>query len=200
VNRTTTNACLQYRREPAWRRVQKKKPGAGRASCEKDRACLPAILLDDVTDDAVRLVDVVDGAIAQAADGRIVFFASDIIVRLVEQFQRAMKAAPAIHVGIDRRMVFQVLAIINGGALDFPNGFVNLIDSVLFLPVLVCGVGPLAQVSARVPQVGERMQVGRMRSRFISESRGSADSDKEHEYGKKSYSFHSLLVSVCFRM
>jgi hypothetical protein len=146
-----------------------------------------------VTNDAVRLIDVVDGAIAQAAHGRIIFFTGNIIVRLVEQFQRAMKAASAIHVRVDRRMVVQVLAVIDGGVFDFPNSFVNLVDGVLFLPVLVCGVGPLAQVSARVPEIGERVQVGRMPSRFIGESQTRANSKKKHEYGKKSYGFHSLL-------
>ena len=44
-------------------------------------------------DDAVRFVDVAEGAIAQTAHGRIIFFAGDIIVRLVEQFQGAVIAA-----------------------------------------------------------------------------------------------------------
>jgi hypothetical protein len=57
----------------------------------------------------------------------------------------------------------------------------------------VFGVGPLAQVSARLPEIGERVQVGRMPSRFIGESQTRANSKKKHEYGKKSYGFHSLL-------
>jgi len=155
---------------------------------------LPVILPDQVVDDAVGLVDVMDGAIAQTADGRVIFFAGNIVVRLVEQFQRAVKAASALHVGVDRRMVFKVLAVINRGVLDFPDGFVDLFDGVLFFAVHMLGRRQLAEVGARVPQVGERVQVSRMSSRFVGESQSGADGDKKHEYGAMSYSFHRLLI------
>ena len=56
-------------------------------------------------DDVVGFIDVMESAIAQTAYGRIVFFASDVIVRFIEQFHRAVIAAGAIHAGIDGRMV-----------------------------------------------------------------------------------------------
>jgi hypothetical protein len=105
-----------------------------------------------------------------------------------------VKAAAALHVGVDRRMVIQILAIINGGVLDFPDGFVDLFDGVLFFVVHVVGRSQLTQVSARMAQVGERVQVSRMPSRFVSESQGRASGKKKHEYGAMSYSFHSLLI------
>jgi hypothetical protein len=61
----------------------------------------------------------------------------------------------------------------------------------------MAGVGRVSQVGARVPQVGERMQVGRMLSRLVRECQSGADGDKKHEYGAMSYSFHSLLIN-CF--
>jgi hypothetical protein len=163
---------------------------------------LPVILADQVIDNAVGFVDVVDGAIAQAADGRIVFFAGDVVMGLVEQFKGAVKAAGAIHVRIDGRMVVQILAVIDGGALDFADGFVDFLNGVLLFVVHVLGRRQLAQVSARMPQVSESVQVGGMPSRFVGEGQGSADSDKEYEYGTMACGFHSLLIlflAVAFR-
>ncbi len=42
------------------------------------------ILPDQMIHDAVGFIDVVDGAIAQAADGRIVFLAGNVVMGLVE--------------------------------------------------------------------------------------------------------------------
>jgi hypothetical protein len=153
------------------------------------------ILLDQVIDDAMGFVDMMEGAIAQAADGRIIFFAGDIVVGLVEQFQRTVEAASAVHVGVDRRMVVQVLAVINRGMLDLPDGLIDLVDGVLFFAVHMFGVRQLTQMGARMSQIGQRMQVGRMFSRFVSETQSGADGKNKYEYGAMSYGFHSLLVS-----
>ena len=126
-------------------------------------------LLDQVLDDVVRFVDVAESAIAQTAHGWIVFFAGDIIVRLVEQFQSTVIAAAVSHVCIDRRMVIQILAIVNGSVLDFSDGFVDLGDGVVFFPIHAAGRSQAFQMSARMAQVGERVQVCRMPARFIGE-------------------------------
>jgi ethanolamine utilization microcompartment shell protein EutS len=54
-------------------------------------------------DDAMGFVDVMKGAIAKAAHGRVIFFAGDIVVSFVEQFHGAVIASGAIHARIDRR-------------------------------------------------------------------------------------------------
>lgn len=177
-------------------RIQKKRPGASRASSERGTVFLPVILHDQVVDEAVGFVDMVEGAIAQPSDRRIIFFAGNIVVRFVEQFLSPVKAASAVHVGVDRRMVVKVLTVINRGMLDFPNRFIDLVDGVLLFPVHVPSGRQLAEVSARMPQVGERMQVGRMPSRLVSKSQSGADSKEKHEYSATSYSFHSLLLAL----
>jgi hypothetical protein len=144
-------------------------------------------------DYVVRFVDVMDGAIPQAAHGWIVFLACDVIVRSIQQFQRAVVAAGAVHSGIDRRMVVQILSIPNGSLLDFVDGFVDLLNGVFFFLVHVMRGRQVLQMGAGMAQVGEGMQVRRMPSWFVGESEGSADSDKKHDYGTVSYSFHSLL-------
>jgi hypothetical protein len=150
-------------------------------------------LRDQVFDDAVRFVDVAEGAIAQTAHGRIIFFAGDIIVRLVEQFQGTVIAASVAHVGINRRMVIQILTIVNRSTLDFSDGFVDLGDGVIFFSIHPAGPCSALQMSTGVAQVGERVQVCRMSPRFIGEGQRSAGSNKKQEYGAISSSFHDLL-------
>jgi hypothetical protein len=146
-----------------------------------------------VIDDAVCFIDVLERAISQPAYGWIIFFAGDIVVRLVQQLQSAMKAPSAIHVGIHGRMIAQILTIINRSPFNFVNGSVDLGDGVLFFFVHVIGGGRVLQMSARMAKVGERVQVGRMPSRFVSKGNRGANREKKHEYGTVSYSFHSLL-------
>jgi hypothetical protein len=153
-------------------------------------------------DNAMSLVDVMDGAIAQTADGRIIFFAGDVVVRLVQQFQRTVEAAPAVHVGVDRRMVFEVLSVINRGMLDLADRLIDLVDGVLFFAVHMFSRSHLAQMRARMAQISESMQVSRMPSRFVSESHYGTEGNNRCKYGTMSYSFHSLLrglsAEMCF--
>jgi len=150
-------------------------------------------LHDQVIDDAVRFVDVVEGAVAQAAHRGIIFFAGDIIVRLVEQFQSTVIAASASYVRIDRRMVIQILAIVNRRVLDLSDGFVDLLHGVIFFSIHAAGPSYGLQMSAGVAQVGKRVQVCRMPPRFIGKGQRGAGGNKEQEYGAISCSFHDLL-------
>jgi hypothetical protein len=150
-------------------------------------------LLDQVFDDVVRFVDVAKGTIAQTAHGGIIFFAGDIIVRLVQQFQGTVITASAFYVRIDRRMVIQIFAIVNRSALDLSDGFVDLFDGVVFFSIHAARPCSALQVGAGVAQVGERMQVCRMPSRFIGEGQRGAGGDNKQQYGTITCSFHDLL-------
>jgi hypothetical protein len=123
-----------------------------------------------VIDDVMGFVDVVQGTVAKAAYSRIVFFAGDVIVRFIEQFHRAMKTAGAVHAGIDRRVIVQILAVVNRGVLDFFDGLINLINGVLFFFVHVMSGSQVLQMGTRVAQVGERVQICGMHSRFFSKT------------------------------
>jgi hypothetical protein len=153
-------------------------------------------LHDQVIDDAVGFVDVMQGAVAQAARGGIVFFARDVVVSFIEQFHGAVKAAGAVHAGIDWRMIVQVLAVVDRGALDLIDGFVDLFNGVLFLFIHVMRWSEVLKMGAGVAQVGEGVQVGWMPSRFVGESNGGAQSDKKYDYGATSCSFHGLLEGL----
>ncbi len=129
----------------------------------------------------MRFINVMEGAVAETAYGWIILFACDVVVRFVQQFQSAMKAAAAFHLRIDRRMIVQILAIPNRSPLDFVDGLIDLFDGVLFFFIHVIGGGQVFQMSARMPQVGKRVQVCRMPSRLVSEGERGADSHKKRE-------------------
>jgi hypothetical protein len=158
------------------------------------------VLHDQVIDDAVGFVDVVESAIPQTAHRGIILFAGDIVVRLIEQLQRAVKAAGTVHSSINRRMISQILAIINRSAFDLSDGFIDLVDGMILFFIHVMGESGILQVGARVPQVGERMQVCRMPSWFVGEGECGAESNNKCEYGAMSYSLHSLLKCHLGRM
>jgi hypothetical protein len=55
-------------------------------------------------------------------------------------------------------------------------------------------------MGAGVAQIGERVQICRMPSRFIGEGQGRAKSYNEHKYGAMSCSFHGLLEGLSAEM
>jgi len=150
-------------------------------------------LNNQVIDNAVGLVDVMDGAIAQPAYGGIILFARNVIVSFVEQFLGAVKAARAVHVRIDGRMVVQVLAIINRSVLDFLDSFVNLVNGVFFFLIHVMRGREIFKMSTGVAKIGKGVQVCGMASRFVGETESGAKSKNKGEYGAMSESFHGFL-------
>jgi hypothetical protein len=138
-------------------------------SCGNPNGLVVGHLCDQVIDDAMGFVDVVNSAIAQTPHCRIIFLARDIVVRFVEQLRRAVVAAGAVHSSIDWRMIVYILAIVNRSVLNLPDGFVDLVNGMLFLFVHVMSGSQVLQVSARMAQIGERVQVCGMPSRFVSE-------------------------------
>jgi hypothetical protein len=143
-------------------------------------------------DDAVGFVNVMKRAISQTAHGRVIFFPSDVIVGSIQQFHRAVIAAGAIHSCIDRRVIVQVLAVIDRSPLDFVDGVVNFFDSVLLFSIHVVRGRKVFQVSAGVAQVRERVQVSRMPSRFVGEGQRGANCNEKHEHGTVSHSSHGF--------
>ena len=111
-------------------------------------------LLDQVFDDVVRFIDVLQGATTQPVGKTVIFLFRDVVMCPIEQFKRPMVAAPAFYVRIDRRMVIQILAIIDRSALDLVDSFVDLSDGVIFFPIHPAGPRPALQMSARVAEVG----------------------------------------------
>ena len=69
-----------------------------------------------------------------------------------------------------------------------------------FFSVHVMSRSQVLQMSAGVAQIGERVQICRMPSRFVGEGQGRAKSYNEHKYGAMSCSFHGLLEGLSAEM
>jgi len=132
-------------------------------------------------DDAMRFVDVMKGTIPKPPHGRVIFFPGDVIVSFIEQFHRAVKAAGTVHSCVDWGMIVQILAVIDRSPLNFVDGFIDLVNGVLFFFVHVMGSSQVLQMSAGMPQIGKRVQIRRMHSWFVGKSNSSAQSNKKHE-------------------
>jgi hypothetical protein len=89
-------------------------------------------------------------------------------------------------------VVFNVLAVIECGALDFIDGVVNLFNGGALFRVQSATVGAL-QVCSRIPQIGKGVQVSRMlalRANVLRRER-EKESDRRSDQGYLSKSFHS---------
>jgi hypothetical protein len=89
-------------------------------------------LLDEMLNNAVRLVDMLKSPMLQTMGESVVFFFCNVVMRAIQQFQRSVVTAPMAQVGIDRRMVIQIFAVVDCGLLDLPNGLINFGDRVVF--------------------------------------------------------------------
>jgi len=139
-------------------------------------------LHNQVLDNAVRAVDVFQGAMTQSVSKPVVLFFREVTMCLVEQFERSVITACVSKVRIDWRMIVQILPVINRGALNFADGLVDLGDGVFFLAVHMTGVGLMLQMSTRMAQVSQRVQVSRMSSRIVCEGHRGANGNAECDY------------------
>lgn len=78
-------------------------------------------------------IDVTDRTVTQSARHRIVLFTRDVLAHLVEQLERPMQAARAVRGAAHRRMVFDVLAIVDRGMLDLTNRRIDFPDRDIFV-------------------------------------------------------------------
>src|ERR1700722_3019913 len=147
---------------------------------------------DQVVDSAMRFIDVMNGAIPQPARVRIIFFASYVIVRLVDQFQRLMVAPLVTEMSVDRHVVVNIFSVVDGSLLDFANGLVDLVNGAHLLVVLTVGRRDPFEMSTRIAQIAKRMQVMGMLPRFVRQTETGADGHQKHYHGKMSQGFHGF--------
>lgn len=78
------------------------------------------------------LVDVAEGPLLEALGDGVVLFLLDVLVSLVEQLLGAMQTAGIIEAYVNRGVIVQVLAIINGSLFDFTDGGIDFTNSFFF--------------------------------------------------------------------
>ncbi len=87
-----------------------------------------------------------------------------IVMYLVEQTLCIVEAIGALQVCVNRRMIVDIFTVIDRCLLDFTDGAVDFIDSVLLMAVHAA-IGPeMIEEAAGMAQVGKGMQVCGMRS------------------------------------
>ena len=109
-----------------------------------------------------RFIDMHKRPLLQALGKTVVLVLRDIAVRLVYQFEGPPQTAGPVHVRIDRRMIVQVLAVIDCGLLDFIDGVVDFVNGFLFLLAELPTRGTPLQLCPRISKIGKRAKICRM--------------------------------------
>jgi hypothetical protein len=79
-----------------------------------------------------RAVNVHDHTVSQASRFRIILFAVDIAMSIVQKLTGPVQASGPRDVRFRGSVVFNVLAVIECGALDFRNGVVDFFNGGAF--------------------------------------------------------------------
>jgi hypothetical protein len=109
----------------------------------------------------VGAIDVPDYAVTQSSRLGIIFFFLKIAMSLVQKLAGIMQASNPGVVRVNRRVVRNVLAVVQCGTLDFVNGVIDFFHGGALLSVQSASVRAF-QMRPRIPQVGKGVQVGRM--------------------------------------
>ena len=73
-------------------------------------------------------INVIESAVAESTGGGYVFGTGEVVMRFAEQPLRIVETICAGQVSIDRLVIAQVLAVVDGGTLDLTDGSVDLLD------------------------------------------------------------------------
>jgi hypothetical protein len=152
---------------------------------------------DGFLDVMMRLVDVLQSTLLEALGEGIVFFLGDVAVSFVDELECPVQAAAPIKVRVDRWIIVEVLSVIDRGFLDLFNGVVDFVNGFLFLFSQLPAVRAL-QVSPRLPEIGERVQIGRMlawRRRLCRVVRGQKQQQCKNREQKLVGAFHRVIHS-----
>ncbi len=109
----------------------------------------------------VRFVDVLESALLEALGEGVVFFLGDIVVGLVDEFECAVETSAPIEARVNRRMIVQILAVVDGCLLDFVDGFIDFVNGFLFLFTQFAAIGTL-EMGASVSEIGQSVKIRRV--------------------------------------
>jgi hypothetical protein len=140
----------------------------------------------------MRAINVRNHAVSQAARFGIIFFLLDIVVSVVQKLAGIMQTSDPGLVRINGRALFDILAVVECGALDFVNGMVNFFNGGVLFGMQSATVGPL-QMRARIAQIGKRAQVGWMLALCVDVLRceREQEGDRRSDHSNSSKSSHS---------
>lgn len=148
--------------------------------------------MNGLFDVLVRLVDVLKSALLKALGEGIVFFLGDIVVGFVDEFEGTVETAAPVEASVNRRMIVQVLAVVDGGLLDFVDGFIDFVNGFLFLVTQFAAIGTL-EMGARVTEVRQSVKICRMvsrRLRLCGNGRSHEEQERRNNEHRFAKAFH----------
>ena len=137
----------------------------------------------------VRLVDVFKSALLEALREGIVFFLGDIVVGFVHEFERTVETAAPVETSINRRMIVDILAVVDGSLLDFVDGLIDFVNGLLLLVAQFTAIRTL-QMGASVTEIRQSVKISRMLSRRL---RLCSEDERRNEEQKQ----QKQRTSVC---
>jgi hypothetical protein len=104
-------------------------------------------------------VDVVQDAGLEAAGFGIVFFMGYVLMGLADQVAGLVQMTAPGEMRVDRFVFVDVLTVVDGSLFDFVDGLVDFFDGLMLFDVNRAAVGTMLEMGARVPQVGESVEI-----------------------------------------
>jgi len=118
-----------------------------------------AARLLDVVD---RVVDVLERAALEALGDVVGLALLDVGARGAQELEGVLEATAPLEAGVDRRVLADILAVVDRGLLDLADRGVDLADRLLLVPLgLAVVAARTLEVGARVAQVAQRVQDSR---------------------------------------
>ena len=141
-----------------------------------------------------RAINVIESAVAESTGRGYVFGTGEVVMRFAEEPLRIVEAICAGQVCIDRLMVAQVLAIVDGGALDLADSSVDLLDRP-GLAVINASIGSqLIKIGAGKTEIAQSMEISRMWTRYLlglsATAKKSGGKENEKNNCEGSYETH----------
>jgi len=118
-----------------------------------------------------RFINTLNRAVPPGPGRGVVFLPFDVAFGAEQKPHDRAEAAGPIRVGVDGRVVFEILAIPAGGHVNFMDSLSDMARRVVQIVPYVSELRPVHQ-PFRTAQVGAGMQIGRVPSRNIAESGG----------------------------
>jgi hypothetical protein len=143
--------------------------------------------LDGFFDVVVRFVDVHKGALLEPLREGIVFFLRDIVVGFVDELESPVETAAPVETSVNRRMIVDVLAVVDGGFLDFVDGLIDLVNGMLLLVTQFAAIGTL-EMGASVTEIRQSVKIRGMLSRRLRPCRN----ERRNEEQKRENSVHQF--------
>jgi hypothetical protein len=146
-------------------------------------------------------VNVVESAIAEAAGRGYVFGTGEVVMRLAEQSFRVVEAICAGQMCIDRLMVAQVLAVVDGGALDLADSSVDLLDRPCFAVIHAAIRSQLIKIGAGKTKIAQSMEICRMWAGYLlglsstAKESGGKENEKNDCKGSKKTHVRAFLTT-----